>query len=132
MSQPRRILLVVHPSRPEVHDHALGVVRRLNAAGVTVAVLGDEMRGTPLEGHPDLLGANPEDPTHGCELVCILGGDGSILRNGRERGGDLGQRQAYRLSGADDGETTQHVAGIGTPVPARAVRRDQPPRFVEP
>lgn len=80
MSQPRRILLVVHPTRPDIHDHALGVVRRLNAAGVTVAVLGDEMRGTPLEGHPDLLAAHPDDPTHGCELVCILGGDGSILR----------------------------------------------------
>ena len=37
MSQPRRILLVVHPSRPEVHDHALGVVKRLTAAGVSVA-----------------------------------------------------------------------------------------------
>lgn len=80
MSQPRRILLVVHPSRHEVHDHALGVVKRLTAAGVTVAVLGDELRGTPLEGQPDLVAADPTDPTAGCELVCILGGDGSILR----------------------------------------------------
>jgi NAD+ kinase len=80
MSQPRRILLVVHPARPEVHDHALGVVRRLKAAGVHVAVIVDEVRGTPLEGQPDLVAAHPEDPTHGCELVCILGGDGSILR----------------------------------------------------
>lgn len=80
MSQPRRILLVVHPSRAEVHDHALGVVKRLTSAGVSVAVLSDEVLGTPLEGQPDLVAADPADPTAGCELVCILGGDGSILR----------------------------------------------------
>ena len=50
MSESRRILLVVHPARPEVHDHALGVVKRLTAAGVAVAVISSEMRGTPLEG----------------------------------------------------------------------------------
>lgn len=80
MSESRRILLVVHPNRPEVHDHALGVVKRLKAAGVAVAVISDEMRGTPLEGSPDLINADPADPTRHCELVCILGGDGSILR----------------------------------------------------
>ena len=80
ISHPRRILLVVHPSRPEVHDHDLGVVKRLGAAGVAVAVISDEMLGTPLEGHPDLVAADPADPAAGCELVCILGGDGSILR----------------------------------------------------
>lgn len=80
MSDSRRILLVIHPNRPEVHDHALGVVKRLAAAGVSVAVISDEMRGTPLEGAPDLISADPTDPTRDCELVCILGGDGSILR----------------------------------------------------
>lgn len=80
MSESRRILLVVHPNRPEVHDHALGVVKRLKAAGVAVAVISDEMRGTPLEDAPDLISADPADPTRDCELVCILGGDGSILR----------------------------------------------------
>ncbi|PRY63814.1 NAD+ kinase [Knoellia remsis] len=80
MSEPRRILLVVHPARPEVHDHALGVVRRLTAAGITVAVIGDETRGTPLEGAPEVVRSDPDDPTAGCELVVILGGDGSILR----------------------------------------------------
>lgn len=80
MTESRRILLVVHPARPEVHDHALGVVRRLTAAGVSVAVVMEEMRGTPLDGQPDLIAADPDDPTRGCELVCILGGDGSILR----------------------------------------------------
>ena len=80
MSESRCILLVVHPNRPEVHDHALGVVKRLKAAGVAVAVVSEEMRGTPLEDAPDLISADPDDPTRGCELVCILGGDGSILR----------------------------------------------------
>jgi len=80
VSDSRRILLVIHPNRPEVHDHALGVVKRLAAAGVSVAVISDEMRGTPLEGAPDLISADPTDPTRDCELVCILGGDGSILR----------------------------------------------------
>jgi NAD+ kinase len=98
VSESRCILLVVHPNRPEVHDHALGVVKRLKAAGVAVAVISDEMRGTPLEDAPDLISADPDDPTRGCELVCILGGDGSILR-----GAELSRGSGVPLLGVNFG-----------------------------
>jgi NAD+ kinase len=98
VSEARCILLVVHPNRPEVHDHALGVVKRLKAAGVAVAVISEEMRGTPLEDAPDLISADPDDPTRGCELVCILGGDGSILR-----GAELSRGSGVPLLGVNFG-----------------------------
>ena len=98
MSEARCILLVVHPNRPEVPDHAVGGVKRLKAAGVGVAVISEEMRGTPLEDAPDLISADPDDPTRGCELVCILGGDGSILR-----GAELSRGSGVPLLGVNFG-----------------------------
>jgi NAD+ kinase len=76
----RRILLVAHPTRPEVVDIARGVVTRLRAADVEVALAPDEAR--MFEGidiGPVAL-ADPEHPTDGAELVVVLGGDGTILR----------------------------------------------------
>jgi NAD+ kinase len=76
----RRILLVAHPTRPEVVDIARGVVKRLRAADVEVALAPDEAR--MFEGidiGPVVL-ADPDHPTDGAELVVVLGGDGTILR----------------------------------------------------
>jgi NAD kinase len=33
-----------------------------------------------LGGSPNIVTADPADPAQGCELVCVLGGDGAILR----------------------------------------------------
>ena len=76
----RRILLVAHPRRKEAHDLAAGVVQRLHDAGMEVVVLPDEAAAVDLAGSPNVTLADPTDPARGCELVCVLGGDGTILR----------------------------------------------------
>jgi NAD+ kinase len=80
----RRILLVAHPKRAEAVDVARHVVARLAAADIEVVL--------PADDAPEFAGidigpvgtAVPGDPTAGCELVVVLGGDGTILR-GAER-----------------------------------------------
>ena len=76
----RRILLVAHPKRKEAHDLAAGVVQRLHDAGMEVVVLRDEAAAVDLAGSPNVTLADPAHPATGCELVCVLGGDGTILR----------------------------------------------------
>jgi NAD+ kinase len=93
MSQPgiaaRRVLLVAHPKRQEAHDLAAGVVERLHDEGIDVALLPEEAVAMGLEGSPAIVLADPEAPAAGCELVCVLGGDGTILRGAElSRGSD--------------------------------------------
>jgi NAD+ kinase len=76
----RRILLVAHPRRVEAQKLAGEVACRLHQAGLQVAVLPDAAEATILGGSPDIVTADPADPAAGCELVCVLGGDGAILR----------------------------------------------------
>ena len=76
----RRILLVVHPRRVEAQQLAGDVAARLRAAGVEVALLPDEAAAMNLGASPNIVMADPSDPARGCELVCVLGGDGTILR----------------------------------------------------
>jgi NAD+ kinase len=79
-AERRRILLVAHPKRQEAHDLAAGVVQRLHDAGMEVVVLPDEAAAVDLAGSPNVTLADPASPAEGCELVCVLGGDGTILR----------------------------------------------------
>jgi len=72
----RRILLVAHPNRPDAHTLAAGVAKRLDAAGVEVVA--DPVLAAELDGAVGVAGE--VDPAGGCELVCVLGGDGTILR----------------------------------------------------
>jgi NAD+ kinase len=76
----RRILLVAHPRRPEAQHLAGDVAARLHAAGIEVALLPEEAEAVHLGHNPNVVLADPADPAHGCELVCVLGGDGTILR----------------------------------------------------
>jgi NAD+ kinase len=76
----RRILLVAHPRRQEALDVAAGVVRRLVDAGIEVVVQSDEAAAVNLTAHDGVTLADPQHPADGCELVCVLGGDGTILR----------------------------------------------------
>jgi NAD+ kinase len=76
----RRILLVAHPRRVEAQQFAGDVADRLHAAGLQVAVLPDAAEATILGGSPKIVTVDPSDPARGCELVCVLGGDGAILR----------------------------------------------------
>lgn len=76
----RRVLLVLHPRRPAAAALAREVMTRLTEAGVDVVL--DEVSidtfGAALP--PGVHGADPEAAARGCELVLVLGGDGTILR----------------------------------------------------
>jgi NAD+ kinase len=76
----RRILLVAHPRRVEAQQFAGDVADRLHAAGLEVALLPDAAEAIILGGSPNIVTADPNHPAQGCELVCVLGGDGAILR----------------------------------------------------
>jgi len=76
----RRILLVAHPRRVEAQQFAGVVADQLHAAGLQVALLPDAAEATILGGSPNIFTVDPADPARGCELVCVLGGDGAILR----------------------------------------------------
>jgi NAD+ kinase len=79
-SERRRILLVAHPRRQEAYDIASDVVDRLHDAGIEVVVQADEAAAVNLTQRHGVTLADPDDPARGCELVCVLGGDGTILR----------------------------------------------------
>ncbi|HET8601270.1 MAG TPA: NAD kinase [Segeticoccus sp.] len=108
----RRVLLVAHPRRTEVHHLAREVAARLRAEGVQAAMVADEARELGLGEDEDLLLADPADPAAGCELICVLGGDGTILR-----GAELSRGTGAPLLGVNLG----HVGFL-----AEAEREDLP------
>jgi NAD+ kinase len=73
----RRVLLVTHTGRAEAVVAAREMSAGLRAGGLTVAVLPDEADALVGDG---VLVADPHAPAEGCELVVVLGGDGTILR----------------------------------------------------
>ena len=78
---PRRVLLVVNTRRAEVSSEALDAARRLMAHGLAVRVLAadaDQMPWTDDDA-VERVEAGP-DAAADCELVLVLGGDGTILR----------------------------------------------------
>ncbi|KAB1643874.1 NAD kinase [Gulosibacter chungangensis] len=81
---PRRILVVSHFARQEAIDTSVNVIRRLDNAGI-VAVLEaqtasdlDARSGVNLPSSVERLGRDCD--VSDCELVVVLGGDGTILR----------------------------------------------------
>lgn len=76
----RRVLLLVNPRREEAARLACDLVRRLLSEGIEVVRADDDVT---LQ-HLGLIGALPPIPmvasAAGCELVVVLGGDGTILR----------------------------------------------------
>jgi NAD+ kinase len=76
----RRILLVAHPRRPEARQLARGFGRRLHEQGIEVAILPSEAHELHLPRNSNIAVADEHEPAAGCELVCVLGGDGTILR----------------------------------------------------
>jgi NAD+ kinase len=73
----RRVLLVTHTGRSAAVAAAQEMSAGLRAAGLKVAVLPDEAEALDGDG---VLVADPDEPAEGCELVVVLGGDGTILR----------------------------------------------------
>ena len=81
----RRILLLAHTGREDARDVARACIRSLTSHGVAVRLLEDEAADLDLDaaetGHPLVETTSQHDaPAEGCELVLVIGGDGSILR----------------------------------------------------
>ncbi len=80
----RRVLVLAHTGRAEVRDVARACVKALTSHGIAVRLLTDEAHDLGLA--EDTAGGlvektEPDDsPGQGCELVLVIGGDGSILR----------------------------------------------------
>ncbi len=85
----RRILLVAHPGRPEVVAIARHVVHNLVGSGVQVALPPAEQESFAGIDIGPVVTSDPHEPARGCELVVVLGGDGTILRGAEcSRGSD--------------------------------------------
>jgi NAD+ kinase len=77
----RKVLLVAHPRRQQAQEVARAVVERLYAAGIQVVVQRNEATAVNLAHQAGVtLVDDDRDAAAGCELVCVLGGDGTILR----------------------------------------------------
>lgn len=81
-SPQRRVLVLAHTGRAEVREVARACVQSLTAHGIAVRLLADEAADLGLEDVDGLVETTqPDDtPGEGCELVLVIGGDGSILR----------------------------------------------------
>ncbi|RVW03171.1 NAD kinase [Rhodococcus spongiicola] len=83
----RQILLVAHSGREEITETARRVAAICSRAGIALRLLENEVDvarvGSPLDG-PDkpVISVVPEGPgaASDCEMVIVLGGDGSFLR----------------------------------------------------
>ena len=77
----RRVLLVAHTGRDEAREVARAFAKSLTAHGLVVRLLADEARDLGLEAASEAVEVAPDDaPSAGCELVVVIGGDGTILR----------------------------------------------------
>lgn len=74
----RSVLLVTHTGRPEAREAALEATELLSASGLEVRALTAEAEEAADAGAV-LVEPGPE-AAEGCELVIVLGGDGTILR----------------------------------------------------
>lgn len=112
----RRVLLVSHAIRTDLQQMTAFLAGRLRDQGIEVLVSqGDAV-------HHDLHGSNlpvagAQNPARDCELVCVLGGDGTILR-----GAEMSRAQGVPLLGVNFGhvgflaeaerDDLEHVADV--------------------
>jgi NAD+ kinase len=77
----RRVLVTTHTGREEARDVAHAVVSSLSAHGLVVRMLEEEAKELDLPaGHGvETVSVEAAEPTE-CELVVVIGGDGTILR----------------------------------------------------
>jgi NAD+ kinase len=76
----RRILLLAHTGREGAIAVARQVIGALLEHGLVVRVLADQARDFQVEAGEGVELVAEEDAVAGCELVVVLGGDGTILR----------------------------------------------------
>lgn len=76
----RRVFVVAHTGRPEVISAARTLCEAVLGRGIGVRLLKDEAGPLGLDDpHVELVDPTPEATT-GCELLVVMGGDGTILR----------------------------------------------------
>lgn len=93
LESPREILLVAHPGRPDIAETARRVGKVFDEAGICLRVLVDEVEPSKIEAsdkqeHDHVFVADMKlavvefgpDAASGCEMVLVLGGDGTFLR----------------------------------------------------
>jgi NAD+ kinase len=80
VTDPRRVLLLAHPGRAQARDVACQLVDALTGHGMLVRLIPEEARALALGDGPGVELADGGDPSAGCELVVVIGGDGTILR----------------------------------------------------
>ena len=90
----RRVLMLTHPGRAQARDVACEMVHALTGHGIRVRLLKEEAEALGLSDNPAVelvddpapagpsggLAAGLPDPSAECELVVVIGGDGTILR----------------------------------------------------
>lgn len=76
----RRILVLAHTGREEALVVARKVVSALQAQDLVLRVLADEADELGIAPGPGLELVDEQVAAHGCELVVVVGGDGTILR----------------------------------------------------
>jgi NAD+ kinase len=89
VTDQRRVLLLAHPGRAEARDVAVQLVDALTGHHVDVRLLPEEASALGIAPREGVELAGQGDPSAECELVVVIGGDGTILR-AAEMGRDSG------------------------------------------
>jgi NAD+ kinase len=75
------VLVIAHTGRDDARDVARSFVKALTAHGMVVRLLPDEAQELGLDATTDAVEITGDgDASAGCELVLVIGGDGTILR----------------------------------------------------
>ena len=88
----RRVLVVVNTRRESVAALAVDVIRRFHQHGIATLVLDEDAPSLPLTADDDDVEVVSGDAAADCELIVVIGGDGTILRaaeHARESGTPL-------------------------------------------
>ncbi|MGK5547997.1 NAD kinase [Streptomyces sp. URMC 127] len=96
----RTVFLLAHTGRPAAIRSAELVVQGLLRCGIGVRALADEAADLPLPAAVELVEAGPGRPDvlEGCELLVVLGGDGTLLR-----GAEFARRSGVPMLGVNLG-----------------------------
>jgi NAD+ kinase len=79
-TEQRRVLVIAHTGRRDASLVAVEFCRRLHAAGLSLRLLAEEAAQLSLD-LPDVEVVQPRaDAAADCEVVIVIGGDGTILR----------------------------------------------------
>ena len=95
-AEDRKVLLVAHAGRPQARRTATQVATRLLAAGMRVRSLVKEAKHLHVPGIEPVEAS--DSPAAGCEIVIVLGGDGTLLR-----GAEIARPTATPLLGVNLG-----------------------------